>query len=155
VFSVNPLADLLPGDGSGKTRPSSARIELIERAEKRLTRHDINVNAGVLFIPELILKRGLGPVALSDVVLLWREEFPKFILRGLRFSVGRIVGHGGGAEIVGAVMNKRTRKRRDQRGQERSWICDGVVRDNAIAVEEKQEHHERQTAVLQRKATSL
>src|SRR5262245_251289 len=45
-------------------------VELVDGSEKRFAGNNIDVDAGLLVVPELILKRGLRPVSAHYVVFL-------------------------------------------------------------------------------------
>src|SRR5262245_47860756 len=71
-----------------EARPAGARIELVDGGEQRLARQDVDVDPGLVMVPELVAKRRLGRAALRDFVLGRRQ------LR-LDFGFARLlVGHG-------------------------------------------------------------
>src|SRR5262249_22083743 len=59
VARVVSRNDVLGLDGFGEARPARAGLELVGRAEQRLTAHDVDVEAGVVVVPETVAKSGL------------------------------------------------------------------------------------------------
>src|ERR1700722_17512736 len=70
VPSLDHVAGL---DRHGEARPAGAAVVLVDRCEQRLTGHDVDVDAGLLVVPELVLERRLGALLLGDPVLLRRQ----------------------------------------------------------------------------------
>src|SRR5262249_36937977 len=64
------LDDVLLLEWPREARPPGARVELVERAEERLARDDVDVDAGLLVVPEGVPERRLGRLVLRDLVLL-------------------------------------------------------------------------------------
>src|SRR5665213_1779907 len=66
----------------GEARPSTPAVELLGGGKEWLSRHDVDVEASLLVVPELVVEGRLGRRLLRDVVLTWRETFygPGFLL---------------------------------------------------------------------------
>jgi hypothetical protein len=65
-----------------KARPASARVVLVEGAEKRLARDDVDVNAGLVVVPVRVAERSLGHRVLCDCGLEGRQFFLQFAIAG-------------------------------------------------------------------------
>src|SRR5207249_8606146 len=50
------------------------RFVLVERAEERLARHDVHVDACLMVVPVVVAERWLRPLMLGHLVLQWRER---------------------------------------------------------------------------------
>src|SRR5690606_13878603 len=70
VAGVAPLVDVRGLDGLGEARPSAARFELVGGREQRLSRHDVDVDAGFLVVQVLPGSGHLGAVLLGHAILL-------------------------------------------------------------------------------------
>lgn len=77
-------------NGLGETRPASAGIKLIQRAEERLATDHGDVDPSLMVVIVFISERGLCATFLSDVVLDGRELFFQLglVRRGLAHDVG-------------------------------------------------------------------
>jgi hypothetical protein len=76
-------------DGPDEARPSGARIELVDRAEERLTRDHVDVETDLVIVPKRVLKRRLGRVVLRHLVLHRRQTTAKLAIgRLVEFSRG-------------------------------------------------------------------
>jgi hypothetical protein len=64
------LEDVVGIDRLDEAGPAAAAVELVERGEKRLARHDVHIKSGFLITPVLIFKGPLGAVLLYHSVLL-------------------------------------------------------------------------------------
>jgi len=78
----------LGGDGvrierPGEAGPAGARIVLVERREQRLARDYVDVDAGLVVVPVLVVERSLGAFALRHVVLQRREARRELFVGGL------------------------------------------------------------------------
>src|SRR5262249_46782066 len=72
--------------------PAGARVELVGGREQRLAGNDVDVDSGLVVVPELVPERRLGATALGDLVLHGGQRRPQL-------PVGLfLVGH---AERVG------------------------------------------------------
>jgi hypothetical protein len=60
-------------DRDREARPPGAAVELGEPGEQRLSKHDVDVEAGLVVVPVLVPERRLGRDRLGDPVLLGRE----------------------------------------------------------------------------------
>src|SRR5690242_6303445 len=60
-------------DRHREARPAGVAVVLADRGEQRLAGHDIDVEAGLLVVPVLVVERRLGAVLLGDPVLLRRQ----------------------------------------------------------------------------------
>src|SRR5262249_36334041 len=56
----------------GEARPAGSGIEFIERAEERFPGDHVHINARLLIVPVLIMKRRFGSLVLGDFILLGR-----------------------------------------------------------------------------------
>src|SRR5262245_33436195 len=70
---VLALGDVPGDDRPGEARPAGARVELVERAEEGLAGDDVDVDPGLVVVPELVAERRLGRLALRHLVLLGGE----------------------------------------------------------------------------------
>ena len=67
----------------GETGPAGPGIVLVTGTEQGLPGGDIDVNPLPLVVPVLVLKRRLRAVALSDLILHFRQFFPQGLVIGL------------------------------------------------------------------------
>src|SRR5437667_10052954 len=70
VRSVRFLDEKILRDRFGKRGVAGAAIEFVERSEEWFTGNDIDVDAGALVLPELVLKRSLAATFAHDEVFL-------------------------------------------------------------------------------------
>ena len=68
--SVQALDDEIVRDRFAKRRHAETAIEFVERREEWFAGNDIDVDAGVLVVPELILERRLGATLPHDEIFL-------------------------------------------------------------------------------------
>src|SRR5437773_12482667 len=66
---IDVLADIARLERFAEAWPPRARLELVERAEERLTRHDIHIDPRPVVVPVLVVERGLGGLGLGYSVL--------------------------------------------------------------------------------------
>src|SRR5205814_10422885 len=85
--AVGLLRDVIGVEWTSKARPTGARVELIERAEERLSRHDVHVDSCLMIIPEVVLERPFRRLVLRYFVLQWRQ-------RATQLGVSRLGLHG-------------------------------------------------------------
>ena len=88
---------------TAEARPAAARVEFIERTEKRLAGNDVHVKAWFMVVPEFVVEGGLRAGVLGDVKLhcgqflfeLGRRRFLKVfhILIGKCGWARRQIGH--------------------------------------------------------------
>src|SRR3989454_472900 len=71
---VRLLLDVLGLERLGEARPAGAGLELVERAEQRLSGDDVHVDAGPVIVPVLVRESPLCPLVLRHVVLQRRER---------------------------------------------------------------------------------
>jgi hypothetical protein len=69
VASVELLEHELWVDGPGEARPTAPGLKLVERTEKWLACHHIDIEAGFMVVPIGVLEGWFGPTFLSHVVL--------------------------------------------------------------------------------------
>src|SRR5947207_2006138 len=69
VRSVHFLDEEIFGDWLGKRRPARAAIEFVERSKEWFAGDDVDVDAGTLVIPELILEGSLCAILPHDRIL--------------------------------------------------------------------------------------
>src|SRR3984957_16078635 len=69
VAQVHCLRDIGLLQGDGKARPATTAVELLGRGEQWLPRHDVDVNVGILLVPELVVEGRLCCALLSYCVL--------------------------------------------------------------------------------------
>src|SRR5258708_1231856 len=62
-----------------KARPAAAGLELVLARKKRLAADDVHIDAGLVIVPILILKRPLRAVHDADVVGFLVEMFGEFL----------------------------------------------------------------------------
>src|SRR5665213_2416510 len=74
--------DVCRNERLGEARPAGTGVELVSRTEKRLARDDIDINAGLVVVPVLVMKRGFSSGLLRDFELFRRQS-------GLQLRVGR------------------------------------------------------------------
>src|SRR2546428_9653138 len=86
--AVLPLADVPGLERSREARPARPGLVLVERAEDRLARDDVDVDAGPVVVPVFVVEGRLGAFLLRHLVLHGVERFPE---RGI---VGLLEGHG-------------------------------------------------------------
>ena len=67
------LDDIFTNHRLPETRPAGARFEFVRRAEQRFTRRDIDVDARLLVVPELVSKGALGALFLGYRILQIRQ----------------------------------------------------------------------------------
>src|SRR5262245_55034038 len=70
VRSVQALGEEIFGDRFGERWKANAGIEFVDRSEERFAGNDIDVDAGLLVIPKLILKSPLGAILAHDGIFL-------------------------------------------------------------------------------------
>src|SRR3989454_10493086 len=75
--SVRLLVDVRRLEPLREARPPGAGLELVERAEQRLPRHDVHVDPGLVVVPELVCERPLGGVVLGHLVLQRSQRAPQ------------------------------------------------------------------------------
>src|SRR2546422_8769277 len=75
--SVRLLVDVRRLERLREARPPGAGLELVERAEQRLPRHDVHVDPGLVVVPELVCERALGGVVLGHLVLQRSQRAPQ------------------------------------------------------------------------------
>src|SRR5262249_13463148 len=80
---VDLLANVVRIERPSEARPTGAGIVLVERAEQRLAGDDIDVNAGVLVVPVLVVKRRLGTLLLRHLELRRRQVLAELRLTWL------------------------------------------------------------------------
>ena len=68
VFAFDNVVSL---ERNGEARPAAPAVELLQRSKQRLARNNVDIDSGVLLVPELVVER--GSVALSWVTAYWRE----------------------------------------------------------------------------------
>jgi len=68
--SVHAFDEEIFRDRFGKRRPARSAIEFVERCEEWFAGDDIDIDAGALVVPELILEGGLCPILAHDRILL-------------------------------------------------------------------------------------
>ena len=69
--SVHAFDEEIFRDRFGKRGPARSAIEFVERSKERFAGDDIDVDAGALVVPELILEGGLCSILAHDRILLW------------------------------------------------------------------------------------
>src|SRR5437762_9336946 len=74
------------GNRLRETGPACAAVELIERAEKRLARDDIDIDSGLVIIPVGILKRSFGAAFSRHAILIFGKLGPELGLGGNCFG---------------------------------------------------------------------
>ena len=80
---IFPLHNIYRFQGFGEAGPASARIEFIERTEKRLTGNNIYINAFAGIVIVFILKRWFRAVFLSYFILYFSKLFFQRCILGL------------------------------------------------------------------------
>ena len=90
--AVLALGDVFLLDRRGEARPAGARVELLARREERLARHHVEVDSGLVVVPEGVPERHLRSAFLRDVALLG----PALLLAPLQLGLVPIVAHWGG-----------------------------------------------------------
>ncbi len=70
VRSVQVLDEEIFRDRFAKCGKAGATIEFVERSEEWFAGNDVDVDAGALIIPELVLKRGLRATFAHDEIFL-------------------------------------------------------------------------------------
>jgi hypothetical protein len=60
---------LVGSRGHGETGPPASAVVLLGRGEEGFSRDDVDVDARILLVPELIVERGLSAPLLGDLVL--------------------------------------------------------------------------------------
>src|SRR5262245_30816029 len=73
VRGIHVLRDVLRLDRAHEAGPSRAGLELVGRGEEWLPGHDVDVDPGLVMVPELVAERRLGGAALRHLVLCWGE----------------------------------------------------------------------------------
>src|SRR5438093_1643575 len=86
--AVLPLANVPGLERSREARPARPGLVLVERAEDRLARDDVDVDAGPVVVPVLVLEGRLGTLVLRHLVLHRGERLRE------RRIVGLLEGHG-------------------------------------------------------------
>src|SRR5436309_3119107 len=86
--AVIPLAHVPELARYREARPARPGLLLVERAEDRLARDDVDVDAGPVVVPVLVLKGRLGTLVLRHLVLHGGERLRE------RRIVGLLEGHG-------------------------------------------------------------
>jgi len=88
--SIGLLEDDFRIDRLGKTWPTSTRVELVLRNEKRLARDHIDINPGLVIVPIGISEGRLSPVLFRNIILLWRQSLFQFVIGKLRHIGSRV-----------------------------------------------------------------
>jgi hypothetical protein len=70
VGSIQALREEIFRDRLGKRREADAGVEFVDRSEERFTANDVDVDAGLLIIPELILESPLAATLAHDGIFL-------------------------------------------------------------------------------------
>ncbi len=73
-------------DRPRKARPAGAGVELVGRAEQRLAARHIDVQAGFVIVPVLVVERRLGGGVLRDLVCDRRQPLAQLGIRRLRID---------------------------------------------------------------------
>src|SRR5512143_3851842 len=71
--AIDLRLDVLRRERLGEAWPSGSRLELVERAEQGLARHDVDIDAGFVIVPVLVLEWTLRRLVLGDLVLRRRQ----------------------------------------------------------------------------------
>src|SRR5439155_1706073 len=71
---------------TGPSEDLGAAIELVGRAEQRLTRYDVHVDPFLMTVPVLVLEGPLRRFVLRDFVLQWRQGVPELGVTWFRFQ---------------------------------------------------------------------
>src|SRR2546428_2053070 len=82
-LAIAPGDDVLRLERLGEARPAPARLELVERAEERLARDYLDVDARLMIVSVLVAGRRLRPLILGDPVLDRREPLLPLRINGV------------------------------------------------------------------------
>src|SRR2546427_5034983 len=74
---VGLLLDVARLERPREAGPTGPRIVLVERAEQRLSGHDVHVDPVLMIVPKIVLEGALGGFVLRDFVLQWRQRPPE------------------------------------------------------------------------------
>ena len=103
-----------------EARPAGARVELVEGAEERLARGDVDVDARLLVVPEGVAEGRLGRLVLSDFVLLLGECLVE--LGVVRLGVGLHLWVSGRARLGGGGRRREERQAPDEHEESRASV---------------------------------
>ncbi len=73
--SVGEFLENIPRNRLGKTRPTGAGVEFVERTKERLAADHRNIDASLVIVEVFVVKRRLGPAFHGHVILQRSELF--------------------------------------------------------------------------------
>src|SRR5690606_8104689 len=122
-----------------EARPAAAAVVLVERGEQRLAGDHVDVDPGLLVVPELVAERRLGRLVLGDRVLHRGQACPQLGIARVAVRGLGVVAHG--VALLGRLPRGRAKRRLvlprafDEGGAARAaLVARVVVRVGAVVI---------------------